>query len=238
LIRLATIDAPVEGEPGKVYSTSPEIAMGEDGKTYFIKGRNEATAFSEVAGCRLASAAGLKVPIAHIGIYGDDRYAAVEAVPGTQRTIQPWLNHPERIRNQSHLYEVITVDTWLVNDDRNMGNLVGGNPKDGSIDVYMIDFEKSRSLHTNPFMGSGSVEPRRLWPTAELGQLLRSGRPSTRPTEILVRVRGLSKQQIEEMLREVAEDLPLATWYESSAELLHRRAQELDRLVEAVWQAK
>lgn len=212
--------------------------MGEDGKCYFIKGRNEETAFSEVAGCRLAAAAGLKVPNAHIGIYGEDRYAAVEAIPGAQRTISPWLNRPERIRNQSHLYEVITVDTWLVNDDRNMGNLVGGDPRQGSIDVYMIDFEKSRSLRANPFMGSGSVEPRRLWPTAELGQLLRSRRPATRPSEILGRVRQLSQKQIEEMLREVAADLPLVTWHEASAELLHRRAQELDRLVEAVWRAQ
>lgn len=220
-----------------MYSTSPELAMGEDGRTYFIKGRNEPTAFTEVAGCRLALAAGLQVPSAHIGIYGEDRYAAVEAVPGAQRTIQPWLKHMERLRNRPHLYEVITVDTWLVNDDRNMGNLVGGNPKDGFIDLYMIDFEKSRSLHPNPFMGSGSVEPRRLWPTAELGQILLRGRPATRPTEVLNRVRALSKDQIDELLQEVAEDFPLATWYESSAELLYRRAQELDRLVEVVWQA-
>jgi len=100
---------------------SPELAMGEDGKTYFIKGRNGPTAFAEVAGCRLAAAAGLTVPAAQIGIYGDDRYAAVEAVPGAQRTIQPWLNQEQRIRNRSHLYEVIAVDTWLVNDDRNIG---------------------------------------------------------------------------------------------------------------------
>ncbi|MCX6602378.1 MAG: hypothetical protein NTV52_02150 [Acidobacteria bacterium] len=119
-----------------------------------------------------------------------------------------------------------------------MGNLVGGDPKSGSIDVYMIDFEKSRTLHSNPFMGSGSVEPKRLWPTAELGQLLRAGRPSSRPTEMLTRVKALSRRQIDELLREVADDLPLATWYESSAELLYRRAQELDRLVEAVWQAR
>ena len=86
-------------------------------------------------------------------------------------------------------------------------------------------------------MSSGNVEPRRLWPTAELGQILLSGRPTTRPTEVLNRVRTLSREHIDELLRAVAEDFPLATWCESSAELLHRRAQDLDRLVEAVWQA-
>jgi hypothetical protein len=50
LIRLATIEERVIGEPGKVFSTSPEVATGEDGKTYYIKGRNNPTAFSEVAG--------------------------------------------------------------------------------------------------------------------------------------------------------------------------------------------
>ena len=29
-----TIEAPVEGELGKVYSTAPEVAIGSDGKTY------------------------------------------------------------------------------------------------------------------------------------------------------------------------------------------------------------
>jgi len=101
----------------------------------------------------------------------------------------------------------------------------------------MIDFEKSRSLHANPFMGAGSVDPRRLLPTAELGQLLRVARPISCPPDILNQIRGISRQQLDELLREVAEDMPLAAWYESSAELLHRRGQELDRFVEAVWRA-
>src|SRR4051812_38726306 len=74
LIRLATIEAPVVGEFGKVFSTAPEVAIGEDGKTYYIKGRNGPVAFSEVAGCRLASIAGLKVPHAEIGVFNRDLY--------------------------------------------------------------------------------------------------------------------------------------------------------------------
>jgi hypothetical protein len=52
---------------------------------------------------------------------------------------------------QHCLFEVIAVDTWLVNDDRNMGNIVGSSVGDGRIEVFMIDFEKSRTLAQNPF---------------------------------------------------------------------------------------
>ena len=47
LIHLVTIEAPVEGELGKVYSTAPEVAIGSGGKTYYIKGRNSPTAFAK-----------------------------------------------------------------------------------------------------------------------------------------------------------------------------------------------
>ena len=47
LIHLVTIEAPVEGELGKVYSTAPEVAIGSGGKTYYIKGRNSPSAFAK-----------------------------------------------------------------------------------------------------------------------------------------------------------------------------------------------
>lgn len=144
------------------------MAIGADRLTYYIKGRNNPTAFSEVAGCRLAALAGLKVPPAHVADFGGDRYAAVESVPRAQRNIRPWLQDLARINNPLHLFEVIAIDTWLVNDDRNMGNIVGAATGKGRVDAYMIDFEKSRTLAENPFMASGAVEPRHLWPTAEI----------------------------------------------------------------------
>ncbi len=188
LITLATIEEPVLGEPGKVFSTSPEVAIGDDGKTYYIKGRNGSTAFAEVVGCRLAAMAGLKVPNAYVGNFNGDLYAAVESVPAANRNIRPWLQDQIRIKNQSHLFEVIAVDTWLVNDDRNMGNLVASSLGNGHIDVFMIDFEKSRTLAESPFLGSGEVPPRRLWPTAQLGGILRQNRPSRCPEAVMTRI--------------------------------------------------
>ena len=238
LIHLVTIEAPVQGELGKVYSTAPEVAIGHDGRTYFIKGRNSPTAFAEVAGCRLAKLAGIRVPEAGVGTFMGDLYAAIESVPKPERNIRPWLLSPDRIKNRGHLFEVIAVDTWLVNDDRNMGNLVGSSTGSGQIDVFMIDFEKSRSLADQPFMSSGSVDPQRLWPTAELGRLLNETRPSRCPAGILDRLRALSAVEIREAILPVAAELPFVTWQESSIELLLRRARNIDTLVEEVWVKK
>jgi hypothetical protein len=178
LIALTTLDEKVVGEPGKVYSTDPHVALGPDGKTYFVKGCNDAIAFKEVVGCLLAARCGLKIPLAALCTIGqnEDVYAGVEEVPNAQRNIRPWLRDRKRIRNREDLYGVIAVDTWLVNDDRNMGNLVGSPIGDGYIDVFMIDFEKSRALGPSPFTAIAEVEAKRLWPTAELGGLLRVGR--------------------------------------------------------------
>jgi hypothetical protein len=238
LIRLATIEAPVVGEPGKVFSTAPEVAFGEDGGTYYIKGRNNAIAFSEVAGCRLAVLAGLRVPTASVGLLDADLYAAVESVPSHQRNIRPWLNDLPRINNRGDLFAVIPVDTWLANDDRNMGNVVGSSLGDGRIDVFMIDFEKSRALAPNPFIGAGSVDPRNLWPSDELGRILKRIRPSRCPVAALERIKRISQQQIVDVVVPVAAELPFIDWYSSSIEVLFRRAQNIDTLVEEVWSAK
>ena len=239
MIELVTIEEAVQGELGKVYSTGPEVAIGSDGKTYYIKGRNSPTVFAEIAGCRLAKLAGLLAPTANVGRFGDGLYAAVESVPKADRNIRPWLQprfwQPDRIVNRSHLFEVIAVDTWLVNDDRNMGNLVGSGTGTGQIEVYMTDFEKSRSLSNRPFINSGNVDPKRLWPTAELGGILRPMRPPRCPTAVLDRIRAISLDQLREAILPVAEELPFVGWQQSSIEFLERRARNIDKLVEEVW---
>jgi hypothetical protein len=99
-------------------------------------------------------------------------YGGVESVPRAFRNIRPWLRVPQRINNSNDLFSVIAVDAWLANDDRNMGNLVGSRLGDGMIDVFMIDFEKSRTLAPSPFLGSGSLDPDKLWPGMNSGRIL------------------------------------------------------------------
>jgi hypothetical protein len=236
LIRLATIEEPVIGEPGKVFSTAPEVAIGEDGRTYYIKGRNNSTAFSEVVGCRLAAAAGLLVPVASVCSLDGDVYAGVERVPRAQLNIRPWLRELKRINNPADLFSVIGVDTWLANDDRNMGNLVGSSLGEGRIDVFMIDFEKSKTLAANPFIGAGSVDPKRLWPRDELGKILLGIRPKRCPELVLERISAVSREQISDIVLPIAAELPFVAWHDSSIEVLARRAQNIARLVEAVWE--
>lgn len=178
------------------------------------------------------------MPEARVGTFRGHLYAAVESVPKPERNIRPWLLSPDRIRNRGHLFEVIAVDAWLVNDDRNMGNLVGSHIGSGQIEVFMIDFEKSRSLADQPFMSSGSIDPKRLWPTAELGTVLNETRPSRCPAGVLDRIRALSAEEIRETILPVASELPFVTWQQSSVELLARRAKNIDTLVEEVWVKK
>ena len=61
-------------------------------------------------------------------------------------------------------------------------------------------------------MSSGSVDPQRLWPTAELGRLLNETRPSRCPAGILDRLRALSAVEIREAILPVAAELPFVTW--------------------------
>lgn len=235
LILLATIEEPVIGEKGKVFSTAPKVATGEDGKTYYIKGGNSPTAFSEVAGCRLAAAVGLRVPNASICLFEGVLYGGVEEVPKPQRNIRPWLQELRRVNNSTDLFSIIAVDTWLANDDRNMGNLVGKSLGDGTVEVFMIDFEKSRTLARNPFLESGNIDPKKLWPRDELGRLLREIQPRRCPVPVLDSIQRMRHLQVSEIVLQVAGELPFVDWHEASIEVLVRRAQNIVRLVEDVW---
>ena len=122
-------------EAGKVFSTDPDKALGQEGNTYFVKGCNAPTAFKEVVGCSLAAICLVKVPPADFCIFGEETYAGVEEVAGAQRNILPWLKNPARINNHDDFFRIIAVDTWRVNSDRNMGNVVGSAKGNGSIDL-------------------------------------------------------------------------------------------------------
>jgi hypothetical protein len=99
----------------------------------------------------------------------------------------------------------------------------------------MIDFEKSRTLAENPFMSSGGIEPRRLWPTEELGAILKQSRPPRCPGSVVNTITSISLNQLNDSVLPVAAELPFVHWHMSSVELLLRRAQNIIRLVEDVW---
>jgi hypothetical protein len=236
LIELASVEEPVIGEPGKVYSTAPRIASATDGRTFYIKNKSIEVIFKEVTGCRLAASCGLKVPDSYLCEFQSEIYAGVVAVPKAQRSMRPWLKSMDKINNTDDLYNVIAVDTWLANNDRNMGNLVGCASKDGRIDVYMIDFEASLALGPNPFT-STAIDPKALWPTAELGAILKVGKPKECPQGILEKIHQIQEKTIRSVVQPTAETLGGVTWSEDSIEVLLRRAAKIDAYVHDVWSA-
>jgi len=202
-----------------------------------VKGWDSDVAFSEVVGCSLATEVGLRVPAATVCTFNGQLCAGVEEVEHPIRGVAPWLANANGIVNRNDLYAVIAVDTWLANDDRNMGNLVGSPADDGRILLSMIDFEKSKTLGRNPTIASAQVEPRRFWPTGELGTLLKQTMPLVPPVDAIQRIQAMTRQRIEGIIRPVAAELPFVDWRDNSIDVLARRAERIRALLEEVWRA-
>jgi hypothetical protein len=190
-----------------------------------------------VVGCLLATEAGLRVPAAAVCTFNGQLCAGVAEVEHPIRMIAPWLVNVNGIVNRNDLYAVIAVDTWLANDDRNMGNLVGTPADDGRIVLSMIDFEKSKTLGRNPTMASAQVEPRRLWPTGELGTLLKHTKPAVPPADTIRRIEAMTRPRIEAIISPVADELPFVDWRDNTIDVLARRAEHIRALLEEVWRA-
>ncbi len=198
---------------------------------------DDGTAFSEVAGCLLARAAGLNVPVASVCRFENHLWAGVEEVHQPIRNIAPWLERRDKILNADDLYGVIVVDTWVANDDRNMLNIVGSSAGAGNIELSMIDFEKSRTLRRGPIIESTSLDLRRIWPRGELGTMLRKTKPATAPLDLILQVEGMARQTVETIVRSVAADLPFVDCWEDSIEVLVRRSARIRVLLEELWRA-
>jgi hypothetical protein len=192
---------------------------------------------SEVVGCLLATEVGLRVPAAAVCNFNGQLCAGVLEVEHFIRTVAPWLLTANRIVNRSDLYAVIAVDTWLANDDRNMGNLVGSPADEGCILLSMIDFERSKTLRRNPTIECAGVEPRKLWPTSELGSLLRQTKPAAPPADSIERIRAVTRRRTETIIRPVADELPFVDWSGNSIDVLASRAERIRALLEEVWRA-
>ena len=79
------------------------------------------------------------------------------------RLVEPWLRKPRCAINFQEMFAAIVVDVWLGNVDRNMGNIIG-DPAGEQLELVFIDFEKSVTLRPSPFIKSGMIGPRDLWP--------------------------------------------------------------------------
>jgi hypothetical protein len=232
---LLTLDSVVNAPEGIVYSTSPRRAEGMDGHSYFVKGPDIEVAFAELTGCSFAIEVGLIVPEVAVCSFNNEKYCGSRKVPDSLRDVAAWLKRPQKIRNRNELYAVIVVDAWLGNTDRNLGNVLGRSTHGSEIEVVMIDFEKSKALRPNPIIESGMMSPQSLWPTGELGQVLKATRPLLPPQQIVDRIRQVTRPRCKEIIDSAVSKLGPVAWADNSVEVVSRRAGRITEIVGDVW---
>jgi hypothetical protein len=233
---LITVDSPVSSPAGIVYSTNPHLAEASNGKTYFVKGPQLEVVFPEIAGCLLAASVGIPVPAIALCSAGADMLAGSEKVEQAFRDASVPLKRPEKITNIEDLYNVIVVDSWLGNTDRNLGNVLAVASAEKVI-LVMIDFEKAAALRPLPRIQSSLIEPRSLWPTSELGGYARKIKPLYPPTAVLQTVRSMTEERCRNILQPLLNPLGPVPWAEDSIGALVARAGNIDKIVEAVWRS-
>jgi hypothetical protein len=124
-----------------------------------------------------------------------------------------------------------------MNKDRNIGNLVGESqlaPGEGTVAIVAIDFEKSMALRgPYPLTTTPNIQPRALWPSGTLGQLLTG---DARPNNFFAAIEAMTGDHVRDAFARVEarlnEDIP---WKESSAQLLANRAKRIRNLAAEVW---
>jgi hypothetical protein len=233
---LITLDSPVAAPAGIVYSTNPHKAEASNGKTYFVKGPELEVVFGEIAGCLLASTVGITVPPVAICTAGQDKLAGSEKVDQAFRDASIPLKRPQNVANFQDLYNVIVVDSWLGNTDRNSGNLLAV-PSGKRVELVMIDFEKSVALRPHPLIQSTMIEYRRLWPTEDLGRYAREHKPLLPPQAILESIGRINEGRCREILRPLIQALDTVQWAEDSIGAVANRAANIGRIVGEVWRS-
>lgn len=234
---LITVNSPVSSPAGIVYSTNPHLAEAVNGKTYFVKGPQPEIVFSEIAGCLLSASLAIPVPAVALCSAEANKFAGSEKVEHAFRDASVPLKKPENIVNIQDLYNVIVVDSWLGNTDRNLGNVLAVTSGE-KLALVMIDFEKSAALRPSPRIQSSLIEPRNLWPTAELGEYAKRMKPLYPPPAILKMIRETTEERCRNILQPLLNALDSVTWADDSIGALVTRGGNIDKIVEAVWRSR
>jgi HipA-like protein len=235
LIELLDEGTPVVAPEDLVYSTQPKKATGMDGHSYFVKGPDRNIIVAEAVAHQLARSLGINVPEFGIAIPqgGGGPLFASREVARCLRQVESSIVRG-KVTNRGSLALTTCFDIWVMNKDRNIGNLVGESQLDGMVTIVSIDFEKSMSLRgPYPLTTTPTILPKALWPSGTLGELLRG---TARPDEFCGAIERITNDRVLDAFRRVEsrlnEDIP---WKESSARLLENRARNIRALVEEVW---
>ena len=235
--QLMTLDSHMSAPSGIVYSTNPRKAEAVNGKTYVVKGPELETVFAELAGCMLAATVGIPVPPVAVCVADDEKLAGSENVEQSFRDASVPLRRPTKVVNLVDLYNVIVVDCWLGNTDRNLGNILAVAAPHGGAELVMIDFEKASALRPHPRIKSTMIEYRKLWPTDELGQRARELRPLLPPLAVMGRISEVSEQRCTQVLEPLIEALGAVPWAGDSIGAIAQRGRNIQKLMEEVWRS-
>jgi hypothetical protein len=233
---LITVDSPVSSPAGIVYSTNPHKAEAINGRTYFVKGPQLEVVFAELSGCLLAAALGVPVPAVALCAADTEKFAGSERVEQAFRDASVPLKKPEKIANIQDLYNIIVIDSWLGNTDRNLGNVLAVVSGERLI-LVMIDFEKSVALRPLPRIQSALIEPRSLWPTAELGEYARAMKPLYPPPAAIQAVGAMNEERCRRTLQPLLDCIGNVPWANDTVGALASRAGNIGKIVEAVWRS-
>jgi len=231
-----TIGPEASAQANVVYSTAPRQAECHGG-TYFIKGPDLDMVFAEVVGCELARLAGLLVPEVAICVTGEERYAGSKMLQNCIRDVSPWLRRnsdPEYIQDS---LRAVVVDVWLCNTDRNLGNILVSPSGQERHKFYFIDFEKSvvlRSPHS--FIESAMKPDRELWPSGDLGTILRQHKGLIPPLDVIQRIHHFTNAEITSIVNDASLKLGGIHWAENSAAAIVHRASKIEELANRVWE--
>ena len=238
LIDLIDEGTPVSAPEEVVYSTQPRKATALDGHCYYTKGPDLNIVTAELVAHQLALELALNVPefgIAFPDLVDGPLFASKE-VPRCHRQVDPWIKR-DRVTNPGMLPLLIAFDIWVMNKDRNIGNLVGHEqlaPSAGRIAIVAIDFEKSMALRgPYPLTATPNIDPRSLWPSGTLGQMM-TGAPL--PNDFCASIGKVGAERILDAFARVEarinQEIP---WKAGSVQLLSMRSKRIINLVKEVW---
>lgn len=138
--------------------------------------------------------------------------------------------------NPGMLADAAALDVWIANDDRNLGNLVGGPAVDpGLIRLYAIDFEGSAVLRGEKDRFSiMTTHPRTLLPSEPLLPLCRRQPIPSRVCDFIADWSEPLEPIANEWLADLA--LPRLDWCEQASAALTMRAERIHTLVKEAWE--
>ena len=117
-----------------------------------------------------------------------------------------------------------------------MGNVVGDSADgDARIEFVFIDFEKSVALRPFPNIKSAMIDPRRLWPSDLLGQMLTNEKPLMPPGGAITRIKALNEEACRILVQPVSDALGGIAWAQDCVDAVAKRANKIQSLAEEVW---